>query len=266
MSQQLLDRGLMKLLTGAGTKFNPYALLATQGVKQAREVSTELLGYDFVGLGVKLVFYFGLAYLFAKFMEAVISATGWWLGMLKFFGASVPTSDQLPDPLIKLFTTGYQGFKFWDFVKAGAIIMVGWEAYSYYENNKKLGGAASPMTLLIFGGIESALIVTTIPELIGRIQSKNLILSASSGNVGSTFDVSISGLIPIQPVNYGWKNSTGQIVFERQINSDLDGAFSFQEQVLSSTAPGTYTIYFDQRPWNGPYYEAKFTVIQGIAV
>ena len=90
-------------------------------------------------------------------------------------------------------------------------------------------------------------------------------LSPTSGATGSTFTVSITGLIPVQPVLYGWLDPSGVKIFERQINSDFDGSFSFDETVLSSTAPGTYTLYFDQRSWGGQYFTAKFTVLGGIA-
>lgn len=92
--------------------------------------------------------------------------------------------------------------------------------------------------------------------------SKKVTLSPSTVNQGGTFTVSVQGLIAATLTKYGWKtSSTGVVIYETQFNADLDGKFSFQEQVLTTTSPGQYKVYFDQRPWGGPYYEALLTVI-----
>lgn len=152
----------------------PQTIITGQAVGQARQFATEQFGYDFIGLGIKLLVYFAVTFLFAKFMEMVIFASGGLVIIVNLLGWKVPNKDQLPDSLKKLFDGGISGFKFWDLVKLIAILLVIAEFIRYVNLPQK----SSPMTIGIFIAIVSLLSVTTFPELIKRIKNTDFNLES----------------------------------------------------------------------------------------
>ncbi len=148
----------------------PAQIITKEGIGVARTASLELFGYDFIGLGIKLLVYFIVAFAFAKFMEAVIFARGIWVILAQTLGFSIPKADMFPDSLKKLFGGGISGFKFWDIVKIVAVLLVIAEFFRYLEANKKAGSKSSPMTMGIFVGIIGMLGIVTVPELIKRLK------------------------------------------------------------------------------------------------
>ena len=84
------------------------------------------------------------------------------------------------------------------------------------------------------------------------------------GRAGNTFQIQQDGFKTqinqlghaIWPVKYGWK----ELNFMLFVYS-ADGEANVDFVIDSTTPPRVYTIYLDQRPWGGPYYEAKFEVL-----
>ena len=144
--------------------------ITKESVKIGQTVSNDVFGYDFVGLGIKLIVYFTIAFVFAKFMEGIIFARGIWVTAASLFGFNIPNAEQVPDGLKKLFDDGLGGFKFWDIVKIVAILLVTAEFIRYTNTNRKLGSKSSPMTIGIFVLLIAALSITTVPELLKRIR------------------------------------------------------------------------------------------------
>ena len=161
------------------TKLHPASAVATTGIQVGKQVSKEIFGYDFVGLILKLVIFYGVALIIAKVMESIIFARGAFVILANTLGYNVPSADQLPQSFKDLFSeTGIKGFKFWDIIKIVSILLVVAEFMRYLNQNKALGGKSSPMTIGIFTLIIVALGLTTVPELIQRIKGTDFNLEA----------------------------------------------------------------------------------------
>lgn len=159
-------------------KLAPQQLIAKETVGVGKAVSNDLFGYDFMSLGIKLLVFYGVALIFGKFMETVIWSRGIFATIAPLFGFKIPKSEELPTSLIKLFTEGYKGFKYWDVVKIVGVILVIAEFLRYTGQNKKSGSSSSPMTIGIFILIISALTVTTVPELFKRLKGTDFNLES----------------------------------------------------------------------------------------
>jgi capsular polysaccharide biosynthesis protein len=70
---------------------------------------------------------------------------------------------------------GVKGFKFWDIVKIGAILMVLFEFMRYSKNNPNTKNA---LTIGLFVGIIVALGLTTLPELVKRVKTTDFDLES----------------------------------------------------------------------------------------
>jgi len=131
------------------------------------------LGYDFIGLGTKIVFFFVVAYFINKVFEAIIFGGNVLASFMALFGVKAPSS--LPEQLIKFFTDGIGGFRFWDIVKVLATLLVIMEAFNYIENQKLKGLKPSPLTLGVFSVIIIGLGLITVPEIIQRLKEKQIL-------------------------------------------------------------------------------------------
>ena len=153
------------------------ALSAAQiGKDELKAISLREYNYDFVGLVTKLVVYFTLSILFAKFMEAVILGRGFYKTLAALFGYSIPASTEFPKFITDLFgENGVKGFKFWDLVKLGGILMVLMEFMRYSKNNPN---TKSPLTIGIFVLLITILGLTTLPELIKRVKTTDFDLES----------------------------------------------------------------------------------------
>ena len=168
---------ISKLLKNAKLGQAGLALTAAQvGKDELKALSLREYNYDFVGLVTKLVVYFTLSLLFAKFMEATILGRGFYKTLATLFGYNIPASTEFPKFLVDLFgEDGVKGFKFWDIVKIGAILMVLFEFMRYSKNNPT---TKSPLTIGIFVLLITILGLTTIPELIKRVKTTDFDLES----------------------------------------------------------------------------------------
>lgn len=151
--------------------------LGNKSIDKAKSTSIELYGYDFIGLMMKLVVYFIVAYFVEKYIwwtqqkpvNQILAGIFTALGGLPLFALS-PT-------ILKYFDSSEvnRGIKFWDIVKAGAVGLVAWEAYNYYRTQENLGGKVSPMTIGVFGLILSLLGFVAIPDILKKLQEKNIL-------------------------------------------------------------------------------------------
>ena len=161
----------------AGMRAGVAAKIGSEGYKKAKNQSIELYGYDFVGLVMKLAIYFVVAYFIEKYIwwtqqkpiNQILSGLFGGLGGLPLFVIS--------NTFLKYFDNSEvnRGIKFWDIVKAGAVGLVAWEAYNYYKAQESLGGKISPMTIGVFGLILALLGFVAIPDIIKKIQEKQIL-------------------------------------------------------------------------------------------
>jgi len=133
------------------------------------QISKIQFQYDFPSLILKLTVYFAIAFTISKFFEAVIFGENTLKAFLNLIGVNLPNS--LPEPIVKFFQTGFNGFQYWDIVKILAILLVLYEWFNWYninKNNEKF--PPSPMTHGVFVILASGLAIATFPELIQRIR------------------------------------------------------------------------------------------------
>jgi len=146
--------------------------------KASQKFLTDELGYDFVGLGIKISFFFIVAYLINKTFEAIIFGGNVLATFMALFGIKSPS--HIPESLVNFFTDGINGFRFWDIVKILATFLVILETFNYIENRKLRGLKPSPLTLGVFAVIIIGISLVTFPELIQRLKEKNMMAGASS--------------------------------------------------------------------------------------
>jgi len=77
--------------------------VARRGKKEVGELYQRKLGYNFVDLVTKLVLFYSIAFLIAKYMEAVIYFQGGMATIAGFFGIKISQADQLPRQWVELF-------------------------------------------------------------------------------------------------------------------------------------------------------------------
>ena len=85
----------------------PATVLAKEIGKRGTKVSGEFLekklGYNFVDLVTKLALFYIIAFLIAKYMEAIIYFQGGLSTIAGFFGIKMAQADQLPKQWVELF-------------------------------------------------------------------------------------------------------------------------------------------------------------------
>ena len=85
----------------------PETILAKEIGKRGTKVSGEFLekklGYNFVDLVTKLALFYIIAFLIAKYMEAIIYFQGGLSTVAGFFGIKMAQADQLPKQWVELF-------------------------------------------------------------------------------------------------------------------------------------------------------------------
>jgi hypothetical protein len=157
------------------------AQVAGQAVQAGKQISTELLGYDFVGLLVKIVFFQLAALAIAKYIEAVIGTSNFIVNFAKLLGFQIPSF--LPQSVVDFYTSGWNGIKYWDVVKLATVAIIAFEMHQYAQTQKRLGAEPSTATLATFPLIIGFFLIITLPELIQRIKDANAIVQPPPGEV-----------------------------------------------------------------------------------
>jgi len=77
--------------------------LAKTGTKVSGEFLEQKLGYNFIDLVTKLALFYVIAFMIAKYMEAIIYFQGGLSTIAGFFGIKMAQADQLPKQWVELF-------------------------------------------------------------------------------------------------------------------------------------------------------------------
>ena len=77
--------------------------IGKRGTKVSGEFLEKKLGYNFVDLVTKLALFYVIAFLIAKYMEAIIYFQGGLSTIAGFFGIKMAQADQLPKQWVELF-------------------------------------------------------------------------------------------------------------------------------------------------------------------
>jgi len=85
--------------------------IGKRGTKASGEFLEKKLGYNFVDLVTKLALFYIIAFLIAKYMEAIIYFQGGLSTVAGFFGIKMAQADQLPKQWVELFVdTNHQTY------------------------------------------------------------------------------------------------------------------------------------------------------------
>jgi len=79
------------------------AMIARKTAVKSGQVLQEQFGYNFIDLITKLVLFYMISFLIAKYMEAVIYFQGGLSTIAGFFGIKIVQADQLPNQWVSLF-------------------------------------------------------------------------------------------------------------------------------------------------------------------
>ena len=79
------------------------AMIARKTAVKSGQVLQEQFGYNFIDLITKLVLFYVISFLIAKYMEAVIYFQGGLSTIAGFFGIKLVQADQLPNQWVSLF-------------------------------------------------------------------------------------------------------------------------------------------------------------------
>jgi len=141
---------------------------ARAGLKASKQYSVSVLGYDFVGLAMRLGIFLTVGVLIQAYFTATIAGGNWLNTVAGFFNIKFPST--LPEWLTKLFTTGYNGIAFWQIIQIVSILLVLIEYQQYDRSLKEKGEKPNVTTISLFLLIALSLSLMVIPETIQRFK------------------------------------------------------------------------------------------------
>ena len=144
-----------------------------KGLKSSREFSVSQLGYDFIGLFIRLAFFLLMGVLVQSYMTASIVGGNWLNSVAGFFNIKFPST--LPQWVVKLFTTGYNGVAFWQILQISAILLVLIEYTQYDRMLKEKNQKPNVTTQGVFLMLGLALSLLVFPQTIQKIKEMRII-------------------------------------------------------------------------------------------
>ena len=146
---------------------------ARAGLKASKQYSVSVLGYDFVGLSMRLFLFLGVGVLVQAYFTATIAGGNWLNTVAGFFNIKFPST--LPEWLTKLFSTGYKGIAFWQILQITAILLVVFEYMQYDRMLKEKGEKPNATTQAVFLMIALALSLMVIPETVQKFKEMRIL-------------------------------------------------------------------------------------------
>jgi len=148
-------------------------LLLEEGLRRTKQYSVSVLGYDFIGLAVRLGLFLTVGVLIQAYFTATIKGGSFLNSIAGFFNIKFP--DTLPEPITKLFTTGYNGIAFWQILQITAILLVVFEYSQYDRMLKEKGEKPNATSQAVFLIIALALSLMVFPQTIQKIKEMRII-------------------------------------------------------------------------------------------
>ena len=146
---------------------------AKAGLKASKQYSVSVLGYDFIGLSMRLFLFLGVGVLVQAYFTATIAGGNWLNTVAGFFNIKFPST--LPEWLTKLFSTGYKGIAFWQILQITAILLVVFEYMQYDRMLKEKGEKPNATSQAVFLMIALALSVMVIPETVQKFKEMRIL-------------------------------------------------------------------------------------------
>ena len=146
---------------------------ARAGLKASKQYSVAVLGYDFIGLAMRLFLFLGVGVLVQAYFTATIAGGNWLNTVAGFFNIKFPST--LPEWLTKLFSTGYKGIAFWQILQIAAVLLVVFEYMQYDRMLKEKGEKPNATTQAVFLMIALALSLLVIPETVQKFKEMRIL-------------------------------------------------------------------------------------------
>ena len=146
---------------------------ARAGLKASKQYSVSVLGYDFIGLAMRLFLFLGVGVLVQAYFTATIAGGNWLNTVAGFFNIKFPST--LPEWLTKLFTNGYNGIAFWQILQITAILLIVFEYMQYDRMLKEKGEKPNATTQAVFLMIALALSLMVIPETVQKFKEMRIL-------------------------------------------------------------------------------------------
>ena len=146
---------------------------ARAGLKASKQYSVSVLGYDFIGLSMRLFLFLGVGVLVQAYFTATIAGGNWLNTVAGFFNIKFPST--LPEWLTKLFSTGYKGIAFWQILQITAILLVVFEYMQYDRSLKEKGEKPNATTQGLFLLIALALSLMVFPQTIQKFKEMRIL-------------------------------------------------------------------------------------------
>ena len=146
---------------------------ARAGLKASKQYSVSVLGYDFIGLSMRLFLFLGIGVLVQAYFTATVAGGNWLNTVAGFFNIKFPST--LPEWLTKLFSTGYKGIAFWQILQITAILLVVFEYMQYDRMLKEKGEKPNATTQAVFLMIALALSIMVIPETVQKFKEMRIL-------------------------------------------------------------------------------------------
>ena len=146
---------------------------ARAGLKASKQYSVSVLGYDFIGLSMRLFLFLAVGVLIQSYMTATIKGGSFLNTIAGFFNIKFP--DTLPEWVTKLFTTGYNGIAFWQILQVTAILLVIVEYMQYDRMLKEKDQKPNATSQAVFLIIAIALSLMVFPQTIQKIKEMKII-------------------------------------------------------------------------------------------
>jgi len=146
---------------------------ARAGLKASKQYSVSVLGYDFIGLSMRLFLFLGVGVLVQAYFTATIAGGNWLNTVAGFFNIKFPST--LPEWLTKLFSTGYKGIAFWQILQITAILLVVFEYMQYDRMLKEKGEKPNATSQAVFLMIALALSLMVIPETVQKFKEMRIL-------------------------------------------------------------------------------------------
>jgi len=137
-------------------------------VKQGGLQSTEIFRYDFVNLILKIFIFFSVAWIIDQIFKAIIFGNNTLKTLASLIGINLPNT--MPENVVSFFQDGIKGFRYWDFIKIIATLLVIMEWYSWFEAERTANKTPSAFTHGVFGVIVLGLTFISVPELWQRLK------------------------------------------------------------------------------------------------
>jgi len=148
---------------------------ARAGLKASKQYSVSVLGYDFIGLAMRLFLFLGVGVLIQSYFTATIAGSGFIKTIAGFFNINLPPAISEDSPLYRLFTSGYNGIAFWQILQFAAILIIIFEYMQYDRMLKEKGEKPNASTTALFLLIALSLSLAVFPQTIQKIKEMRIL-------------------------------------------------------------------------------------------